>query len=79
MTQHVPMLSSYAANILTQGGRFVHTCVNGHINMHLEDNVGNVVMGRAFAECRYLLDNGLARVDSISNVNGVYRRVIVQM
>jgi hypothetical protein len=73
------MLSSYAHEVLTQGGQIVHETVEGSVHMSLVNNQGETVLARVFAEAAYLLSQGLAVVSSVAHAssNSEYHRVIV--
>jgi hypothetical protein len=73
------MLSSYAHQVLTQGGHIVHETVEGSVQMSLVNSQGQTVLSRVFAEAAYLLSQGLAIVSSETNATTTteYSRVIV--
>lgn len=79
MNVHVPMLSSYAHEVLTQGGQIVHEVSEGQIQMTLQTNEGETVLNRVFAEASYLMQAGLAVVQSVTlaSSENSYRRVII--
>jgi hypothetical protein len=72
-------MSQYVSNILSEGGQIVHENVGGNITMRLVNATGETLLDRVFAQTAYLLEAGLAQVESENFMTGetAYRRVIV--